>query len=362
MALHKIFISFSLLLHLLSPASLLAQTEDTQTEDTQETSLEASTPDWQVCNETSFITNVAVASLVAGTMTPRGWISVNPGRCMGVKVTPNSPRYVYAQSHAMHLGGVREWKGEIPFCARDTEFVANATIDCALQDLGVKHFFQVDPKEKKTTLIETGNYGTKAHIAGMQRLLRDNGYTVSRIDGIMGRRTQRILNEFLKAEKKPSGIPSSEIIETLAVAAQKKSLEIGLTLCNTSEQIIWSAIAYKQDTGWESKGWWPIKTQSCERIYTDTLAGKDVHIYAQQEYIVPDTQKTAPDRPLKIGTAQSQSFCISDAQFHARGRDNCTDRGYSAVSFKALEGQMPGIRLELTQSDFETAQTPELRR
>ena len=75
MALHKIFISFSLLLHLLSPASLLAQTEDTQTEDTQETSLEASTPDWQVCNETSFITNVAVASLVAGTMTPRGWMT-----------------------------------------------------------------------------------------------------------------------------------------------------------------------------------------------------------------------------------------------------------------------------------------------
>ena len=84
-------------------------------------------------------------------------------------------------------------------------FTADATKSCALQNLQTRNYLAVSPDEQRTTFIEPDNFSDKAEIAGIQRLLKDNGFKISRIDGISGRRTLRYIRDF----KKKSGLPVS---------------------------------------------------------------------------------------------------------------------------------------------------------
>jgi len=145
---------------------------------------------WQVCNETSYILRMAAATMLDSTMTPRGWTRLRPGDCTDVETAQGTDRYVYAESSTVHQGGVREWKGEVILCADDEDFTADATTECALQNLKTRQYLTIAPDERTTTFIEPDNFGDRAMTAGLQRLLRDNGHKISRMDTLQG--SQRI--------------------------------------------------------------------------------------------------------------------------------------------------------------------------
>lgn len=323
---------------------------------------------WEICNETSFILRLATAVMRKNVMTPRGWTRVLPGACSGVSAPTNTPRYIYAESDPLHEGGIREWKGEILLCASDTDFEADATIDCALQDLEQRKYLQVDPKELKTTLIEPDNFGTRAADAGLQRLLRDNGFRISRIDGIMGRRTTRTLNNFLKVKELPRSLPKAEKLTALAEAALARQDEVGLTLCNKSAQPIWTALAFRDDGRWESRGWWPVVPEDCRRTFAMSLKAMDAHFYALQEQPMPvieddnSAPTQPPDKKLRNVTPKPAQFCIAEAQFSAIGREYCADRGYAVANFRPLPTDTDGVVITLTESDFAATSPTGLRR
>jgi len=122
----------------------------------------ASAQAWEVCNETSFVQRVAVATTIDSAVTPKGW-----------------------------------------------------TRACALQNMGTRDYLAVDPAESVTRLVEIEDFGERANTAGIQRLLRDVGYSISKIDGREGRRTRRSLSAFFKDRDMRTPSTEEEIIDAL---------------------------------------------------------------------------------------------------------------------------------------------------
>ena len=351
-----------LLISVLWPCLAAAQTADETAEEKPEQTAETPVippqpaepvqPDWQICNETSYALRVAVATMVEDKMQPRGWSKIRAGSCLDVVAPPGTPKFLIAESSPAHRGGVREWKGETPMCASSDDFVADIAIGCPLQDLSTKPYLSVDPEERITTLVEIDDFGSKAGTAGIQRLLRDNGYDISRIDGMAGRRTSRTLATFLKDKELSTSLTPEEQLDALETAALEKVKEVGLTICNKSSATVWTAIGRRRKGNWESKGWWSIKKEECGQIFNDTLISADVSFYALQDGIIDEEGAKGDDRTLRAVSATPSQFCVADARFAVLGRENCADLGYQAANFRALPIDKEGLTIDLTDADF----------
>ncbi len=328
----------------------------------------APAPDWKACNETSFVLRVATATMIDGAVVPRGWTRIRPGGCHTVETAPGLPRYVYAESSRAYQGGIREWKGNAPLCTADDDFIADSNQGCEPQNMQTRLYLPVDPSEPVTTFVEAEDYGGRAEIAGLQRLLRDNGYTVSRIDGVSGRRTLRTAAKFLSDNKLPADSGLIEQIDLLEETALKRLQTIGLTLCNNASSRIWAAIGQRRGDDWESRGWWPIEAGDCAQPAAQSLIGQDVHFYARQEAppLLDESGlnilKTSPDKALRVTATTPSQFCITEARFSALGRENCSDSGYRAASFRALPLDKEGVKISLSDSDFAAPSASGLRR
>lgn len=319
-------------------------------------SLQASGPNaaWEICNETSYIMRIATAYIRSGIISPKGWDKARPGECITQKVPINSPRYIYTESDSVHQGGIREWAGSVPLCVSSDTFSADARKSCQLQNLETRNYLTVDPTEPRTTFIEPDNFGKNAATAGMQRLLMDSGYKVTRIDGLPGRRTTRTLSTFKKENDLAKGVDDNTLIDALAKAAKAKQEEVGLEVCNNSSSRIWTAVATREDGDWKSRGWWTIEQGACLRTLTKTLQGTEAHYYALAENITEDEdgQKTGPDKRLRSVAATPAQFCVAEAKFSALGREYCAESGYAVANFRPIPTDNDGIRVTLTDQDF----------
>ena len=348
-------------------ANAAAQTDDSSTEtpNEPEATMPMSSPQlWQVCNETSFVLRLAIASPVSGKMTPRGWTRIRPGDCATPDGTVGIQRFIYAESSRAHQGGIREWKGSTRLCAGDTDFTADATIDCALQDLSLRGYIPVSPDDPVTSFVEEREFGSKAATAGIQRLLKDNGYEISRVDGLSGRRTNRTLSKFLEERELPKNLSIPEQIDALEEAAFNYVQDIGLSVCNKSTEHVWIALGLRKLGNWESRGWWSVAPDTCLQPYTETLKGADLHLYALQEDTPedPEAEDPRPDRKLISRAIQPAQFCIAEARFSALGRENCADKGYHAADFRILPTDKDGTVINLTDADFAAPSAVGLRR
>ena len=317
---------------------------------------------WNICNETSYVLRVASATLENGKMTPRGWERVRPGACLTKSPPAGTDRYVFAESEKFHTGRVREWKGSVKLCVRDEDFTADASLSCKLQDMDTRPYLKVDPKEETTSFIEPDNFGDKAPTAGLQRLLQDNGYKISRVDGLTGRRTSRTLQTFLKDNEITGTTSMGQKFEALIEGAIKVQSSIGLTLCNKSSQPIWSAIAYQSEGEWESRGWWPIEPGACARPYSSTLNNTNGHFFALQEQPAAEDEPAPKDKLLRTVAAKPRQFCVAEGVFSAIGDEYCSDRGYRPVSFRPLPTEAAGATVNLTDADFILPSATGLRR
>ena len=319
--------------------------------------------DWNICNETSFILRLANATLRDSEVKAQGWKNLNPGQCLTEKVARNAPRFLYAESEPVHRGGIREWKGEITLCAKDTDFVSPATDKCRINNLNTRDYFAVKPDEDTTTLIEPSNFKEKAESAGIQRLLRDAGYKITAIDGLPGRRTSRSLRDFQK-DNNLDALPEGEaLIETLAVAAKETAKAVGLEICNASSTRIYAAIGMQDDGNWISRGWWGLDPKDCTRPITQSLQGIDAHYYALKEP-VPSEDETEIQQDLRLRSVATipAQFCIAESQFSALGREYCLEGGYGVANFRPLPTDQDGASISLTDTDFAEPTLSGLRR
>lgn len=316
---------------------------------------------WEVCNETSFALRIAYAELQGEKPAARGWSNLRAGSCLMTELDNGQTKFLYAMSSKAHRGGIREWKGNVELCTSEEDFQADPSIGCALQDLSIRSYMPVQADEAVTTLVEIDNFGKKATTAGIQRLLRDNGYDISRIDGLAGRRTSKTLSQFLKDKELPSSLSVEEQLDALEQHAFEKISTIGLTLCNRSSEELWTAIGLRRKGNWESRGWWKIQADECTQVYTETLTAADLSFYASQVGGMSETGDTLPDRPMRSVAAKPSQFCISDSKFSVLGRENCADFGYNAANFRVVPVDKEGLTVDLTDADFAQPSTTGLR-
>lgn len=319
---------------------------------------------WDICNETSFIIRLATAYIRNGKISPKGWDKARPGECITKTVPISSPRYVFAESDPVHQGGIREWSGSVPLCVSSDDFSADATKSCQLQNFEIRNYLAIDPTEPRTTFIEPDNFGKNAATAGIQRLLKDSGYKVTRIDGVSGRRTMRTISSFKKDNGLEKSIESNNLIDALAKAAKAKQQEVGLEICNNSSSRIWTAVATRDDGDWKSRGWWTIEQDTCLRTLTKPLQGTEAHYYALAENITEseDGRELGPDKRLRSFAATPAQFCVAEAKFSAMGREYCADSGYAVANFRPVPTDNDGIRVTLTDRDFTMPNAVGLRR
>jgi len=315
---------------------------------------DASATDWEICNETSYIMRLATAYIREGKISPKGWDKARPGECINKTVALNSPRYVFAESDPVHQGGIREWAGNIPLCVSEKDFTADATKSCQLQNLETRNYLAVDPADPRTTFIEPDNFGENAATAGMQRLLKDSNYKISRVDGLSGRRTLRTISTFKKDNELDKNIETNDLIDAMAKTAKAKQEEVGLEVCNNSSGKIWTAVATRDDGDWKSRGWWTIEQGACLRTLTKTLQGTEAHYYALAENIIENEEgrETGPDKRLRSVATTPAQFCVAEAKFSALGREYCAEAGYAVANFRPVPTDNDGIRVTLTDQDF----------
>ena len=313
---------------------------------------------WEVCNETSFVLRVATAITVDSKLTPKGWSRARPGQCLLFVTDDSSARYVYAESSVIHPGGIREWRGENTLCASDDDFTANTDVSCALQDLMTRDYLSIDPKEKRTRLVEVDEFGENSSIAGMQRLLKELGYSIPKIDGKSGRQTRRSLTKFVKDQKLTSGMSTDDKIDALEAVALVKGQALGITVCNEAATKMWISVAYRDSAAWIARGWWAINPKQCLRPHTQSIKGAEAHIYA----LLESSKDGGDDSTLKPATTVPTKFCIAQSRFAVTERENCADRGYRTASFRPLATDTTGIKLSLSEADFNTGVDAELRR
>ncbi len=356
---HKFFTTISAALILSSNAFAQTSTPAISPDAATEVTVD---PGWKICNETSFSLRIATAAMVAGVLKPRGWSSIRPGGCLTVQAQSGAPRFVYAESSSAHRGGIREWKGDISLCASDEDFEADPGVDCALQELSTRKYIAVDPSEEVTTLVEIEEFGTKAVTAGIQRLLMDNGYPITRVDGVAGRRTSQTLAKFLKDQGLATSLSPDQQLVALETAAIEKIATVGLTLCNKSSSEIWAAIGRRRKGNWESRGWWSINVDDCAQVFTETLISADLSYYAVQSGSIGVDGAKSSDKPLRSLAATPSQFCIADSRFAVMGRENCADQGYQPANFRPLPIDKDGMQIDLSDADFAGTNASGLRR
>lgn len=317
---------------------------------------------WQVCNETSYVLRMAVATKQGETLSAKGWERLRPGACAEINAAVNVPRYVYAESSAAYQGGIREWQGGTPFCVGENDFEVSGDVGCAVSGYEARNFLAVDANEFVTKFVEPDNFSRRAETAGLQRLLKENGYRMSRIDGVPGRRTSRTLARFIKDKRLAANLATDQKIDALEKAAINRIENLGVKVCNKSSQRIWVAVAKRLNDNWESRGWWPAETGTCIHPETQALKLTQAHVFARQEQ--PGTEETpiVPDKHLRSDAATPAQFCISESKFSARGRMDCTGQGYEAASFRVLPADKDGVVVNLSDSDFAVVSRAGLRR
>lgn len=308
----------------------------------------------EICNETSFIAEVAAGWTVEGGVAIEGWTRVRPGECESiaeeVDLDSEQPIFFYAKSSLAYLGGVREWRGTVPLCVDEADFEVVANTRCAALGLASRDFFVREGEDReRTVLAEPSDYGRRAGTAGIQRLLQSAGFQVNGVDGYEGNSTRRAITRFL-ADANIGRDPSDAVlIDALEAHALERNGSSGLILCNEADGDISAAVGYRVSSTWQSRGWWRIHAGECARLIGNRLeagSGDEAPAYFYAERV-----SSSGRRAMTGGEA---AFCLAPARFVAEERTDCAERGYSTARFRAVaEPEDGGTRITVQESDFE---------
>ena len=291
---------------------------------------------WAVCNETSYVIQVASGRPEGGGTIVQGWTRVRPGGCETLIAQPLTPgvHYLYAESSKAHRGGLKSWKGDEALCVEGlVSFTIETLADCDAMGLDVRLFRPVLIESRtrwNTTIKETQPYSLtartpNAQAAGLQRLLKDSGIYNGAVDGDLGARTRGAIREFLRERNLPSETSDTDLVDILEQVALDRARNVGMTLCNRTEKRIWSAIGLRNGDGWESRGWWQLEAGGCARVIDEPLLQTEHFVFGEME---DETGEGA--RLLVRGT---DTFCIARSKFAISGREDCGASAYKPALF-----------------------------
>ncbi|MEM6412077.1 MAG: DUF1036 domain-containing protein, partial [Pseudomonadota bacterium] len=287
---------------------------------------------WELCNESSYIVQVATGRPEGGGTVVNGWTKIRPGSCEYLLQAPLTPgaHYMFAQSSNAHRGGRQSWRGDERLCVESSSsFTIENPPDCDVMGLDERAFKPVLIERRnqwQNTIRETDSYTLRqARAAGVQRLLGDAGVYTGAIDGTIGPRTRTAIRQFLNDRELARDTSDDDLIDILEQVALDRARNVGLTLCNRTNGRIWSAIGRRRGEDWESRGWWLLEAGGCARVIDEPLLQTEHFVFG--EFEDPDG---GPNRTLSRG---SDVFCIARSKFAITGREDCEAAAYRRALF-----------------------------
>jgi uncharacterized membrane protein len=282
-----------------------------------------------LCNRTSYILYAATSAIQSPRSETQGWTRIVPGECQLARKEPLTAEtyLVHARSGVAHSGAARAWGGAYPVCVKDANFEIKQAVTqpyCAAEDTFALPFAALDNRGKS---IWTMNFDeqpamslTEAQLAGVKRLLADNGYKVGHIDGKPDKATGAALADFRKRMKFPDTAGNTELFAALEREAAKKTAPAGYTICNETHDALLVALGQTDGGKPLSRGWWTVEGGACAKAITTPLTKGDVFLLAQRK-----NGSTVVGGP--------QRFCTTTAAFEIRGLGNCAQRGLNESGF-----------------------------
>ena len=292
---------------------------------------------YSLCNKTSYVLSAAIAYVDGDRLATRGWWRLRPGQCKVVLTEPTDPgRYfVYAEAIPGHKGALRAWSGDTPLCVENAGFFNLRNQEVCKEDPSRRrNFFTVDVTAEakgnwQTDFAEAENYSVfSAEVAGIQRLMRDVGASKGRIDGSLGRQTQRDLAAYRKKEGLGAGpVIDNDTIDHLIDKANASEAKLGFFYCNKADAAVWSAIAESSGEGYESRGWWRLEPGDCAKVIKGALEKDHYYVYG----VIEDD---AGERRLAGG---DKTLCVNDVKFAVANNATCADQELDEAVFKRVE-------------------------
>lgn len=297
--------------------------------------------DYRFCNATSYVLDGAIAFETEGGPTSRGWFRMPPGECRAALEGPVAAQdyYVFARSIDAHEGSIKYFSGNESFCIIERDFEIEGREQCAMRGYDSSDFLRVSTKGGDawtTTFSEASEYtAEQARIAGAQRLLKDIGFSLSRIDGIAARNTSRAVEAFQRSiGGSVTGRIDEMLLEQLIEKAEAQHETLGLGFCNRTEELVWAAVGYKNHGDDMSSGWVRIEPGGCRKAIKGKLVEKSYFVYAEA---VDETGSIALREGQPMSWSGAETFCTKATRFEIKGRDRCTARGFDERGFMRVE-------------------------
>lgn len=282
-----------------------------------------------LCNRTSYILYAATAAIQGAQVSAQGWTRITPGDCQTVRPEEltASTYLVYARSSLSHSGPARAWGGKRPICVRDPDFHVTQPVTATVcKDDGAfaLPFAALNTGGKRNwtmTLDETPAQPAlpAAQLAGVKRLLRDNGYDVGALDGTVSKKTGTALAAYRKTANLDKG-GNAELFAALERDAFKTNAPMGYTVCNDGKALLEVALAQTGNGKSATHGWWSVLPGACARAVTTALGNDAYYLFARHKNGAPVA-------------AGPEKFCIAPTAFEIKERGNCTARGQAEAGF-----------------------------
>ncbi len=287
----------------------------------------------KLCNRTSYILYAATASVTNSGAVTHGWTRIAPGDCQtAIPETLKPQSYlVYARSALAASGPGRAWGGDIPFCIRDSAFTLRqkrVTPACT-GDAFPAPFATLDTHGRPdwTMTFDDAprlNSLEAAQLAGVKRLLKDNGYAVAAIDAKPDKTTGAALSDFRKKMHFADRDGNDKLFAVLeSEAGRHGQSPEGFTVCNDTKGDVISALGETMGGEFVTRGWWRIAASACARTITAPLKEDAVWLSVQKP----------GDGTLVSGPDQ---FCTAAQEFEIKGGQNCPARGFVRTGFARI--------------------------
>jgi uncharacterized membrane protein len=285
-----------------------------------------------LCNRTSYILYAATAAFQASQGTAQGWTRIIPGDCqVARKEKLGAQTYlVHARSSVAHSGPARAWGGAYPVCVKDGNFTSKQggmQASCTAEDNFSLPFAPVDNHGKADWTMNFDEQPafasqTEAQLAGVRRLLKDNGYKIDALNGKPDKQTGAALAAFrARMHFKPEA-GNDDLFAALENQARKSAAPAGYTVCNDTGDILLVALGRIAGGKASSQGWWTVQAGACAKTITTPLTNEAFFLLAQKKSGI-----------TLVGGGQS--FCTAAAAFQIQGAQTCAARGLTQAGFAA---------------------------
>jgi len=284
-----------------------------------------------LCNRTSYILYAATSAIQSPRSETEGWTRIAPGECQLARKEPLSAEtyLVHARSSLAHSGPPRAWGGAYPVCVKDANFSIKQAVTepyCTAEDTFALPFAALDNRGKANWTMNFDEQPamslTEAQLAGVKRLLKDNGYAIARIDGKPDKATGAALSDFRGRMHFDVNAGNAQLFAVLEREARKHIAPAGYTVCNDAREPLLVALGQMDNGAPISQGWWTVQPGACAKAMTAPLNTDAVYLFAQRK-----SGGTLVGGP--------QRFCTTNAAFEIKGNANCAARGFTEAGFAA---------------------------